>query len=40
MANNLPAPVPKSPIPGATNPIIINGIVNPRKFPNIPLNVA
>lgn len=40
IASSFPAPSPKSPIPGATNPIIIRGIANPKKLPKIPLNVA
>jgi len=36
----LPAPRPKSPIAGVTNPTMINGIANDRKFPNRELNVT
>ena len=35
----LPAEAPIRPIAGATSPSIISGIENPRKLPNIPLNV-
>jgi len=38
--SNLPAPLPRSAIPGATNPRMINGITNPRKLLNIELNVT
>ena len=31
MANSLPAPLPKSAMPGATNPKIMSGIINERN---------
>ena len=40
MARREPAPLPISAIAGVTSPMIIKGMRNWRKFPNIPLNVA
>ena len=40
IARRTPAPRPMSAMAGVTRPIIIRGIRNWRKFPNIPLNVA
>ena len=40
IARSLPASLPSSPIPGATNPIIIKGMAKPRKLLNRPLKVA
>ena len=37
--NSFPDPFPKSAIPGATKPIIINGIEKLRNPPNRPENV-
>ena len=35
IANSLPAPLPKSAMPGATNPKIISGMMKERKPENI-----
>lgn len=40
MPNSLPAPLPKSAIPGATNPKMINGIIKERKLEKIPVIVT
>ena len=40
MPNKRPAPLPNSPMAGVTNPTIINGMANERKFPNNELNVT
>jgi len=38
--SNLPAPLPNSVIPGAINPIISKGIINPKKLLKIELKVT
>lgn len=38
--SSLPAPLPSSPMAGATNPNIISGMINERKLPKMSLNVA
>ena len=40
MSSNFPAPFPKSPIAGVTNPRMMSGMANDRKLPNKELNVT